>query len=256
MLEENRELTERGVPYTLFSKLVDDLTGESGSLVQETQALIARLVHERNGAQLERVRDYLYGALGDVRDGESGAARAQKLHDALSFLILQETAELKEFLDDNVSVHFNSLEANFEWNGKLYTDCINPLQYYAEHPKNYEIVYTFDASYNRSFRRLYFAEELARDLAVAQEFLCGATETLSDTGEIMRVPVFTFGNGVRVATEASLKAGGLQDDVVGISSLSDLRKILEGTGLNVSDSWFGDQVGLAEAWVANFPVRA
>lgn len=130
MLEENRELTERGVPYTLFSKLVNDLTGESGSLVQETQALIARLVHEQNGAQLERVRDYLYGALlGDAHDGERGATRAQRLHDALSFLILQEPAELNRFLEENARVHFNSLEASFEWNGKLYTDCIIPLQY-------------------------------------------------------------------------------------------------------------------------------
>ena len=61
---------------------------------------------------------------------------------------------------------------------------------------------------------------------------------------------------MRVATESSLATKGIQDDVIDISSLSDLRTVIQGTGLNVSDSWFGDQVGLAEGWVANFSVRA
>jgi hypothetical protein len=256
MLEGNPELEQRGLPHTLFSEFTAGLDTDTSYLLNETQARIAEMVLRGDGAQLERIRDYLYSALLEVRNEGGGARRKSKLQDALSALLPQNEPALRGIFEAGTTNYFNSLEANFEWRGKLHTVCIDPLQYYAEHPECYELLYTFDASYNNSFRRLYFAEQLARDLAVAQEILCGETQEFAGCNETIRNPVFSFGEGITVtaqSTEAALVAG---EQIRVLTSLSELRELLKGTGLNSPDEWFGDQVGFAEMWAQQFPQRA
>jgi hypothetical protein len=199
MLEDNQELRRSGIPFTLFSTLVEQLPEDSRELVQETQALIAQLAHEGQGAHLGLLTDYLYSALLDLREPGQGSAREGALRSVLEALVYHRRDTLRSFFEEHTKIGFNSLEANFEWQGKLYTDCIDASQYYAEHPESFEVLYSFDAWRKDSFVRLYFESSLGRDLAVAQELLCGQTQHCGSAHTIVRNPIFDFGAGVRVA---------------------------------------------------------
>ena len=260
MLEENLELSNLGVPHTLFSKFVEGLNPEARMLISKTQELIARLVNTGDRPQLERIRDFLYGALAELRDGGQGAQRTENLKDALTFLLLQEDKDLRGYLEENTTIYFNPLEANFEWKGKLHSDCIDPTQYYLEHPESYELTYLFDAartgSSQGSTHRLRFADKLARDLAVAQEIICGATQEFPADGEVIRDPVFKFSPAISVIMQGSSAKVVTPTGAVAITELAQLREVLRSTVLNTADEAFGDMLGFAEAWVKCFPVRA
>jgi len=187
-------------------------------------------------------------------------------------LLLQEDNELRGYLEENTTIYFNPLEANFEWKGKLHSDCIDPTQYYLEHPESYELTYLFDAwragstvgstvsstlvSTLGSTHRLRFADKLARDLAVAQEIICGATQEFPADGEVIRDPVFRFSPGISVIMQGSSAKVVTATGAVAITELAELREILKSTGLNTADGAFGDKLGFAMAWVEHFPVRA
>lgn len=260
MLEENRGLSHRGVLYTLFSKFVEGLKSEERMLIEKTQERIARLVDNDDRPQRERLRDYLYGALAKLRDGGQGAQRTEKLKDALTFLVLQEDKGLRGYLEKNTTIYFNPLEANFEWKGKLHSDCIDPTQYYLEHPESYELTYLFDAARMGSTQlpaqRLRFADKLARDLAVVQEIICGATQEFPVHGDVIRNPVFRFSPGISVIMQGSLAKVVTPTGAVAITELAQLREVLKSSGLNAADEAFGDKLGFAPAWVQRYPVRA
>jgi hypothetical protein len=255
MLEENPELSQHGVPYTLFASLIEGLDPGSQELIRETQALIAELVRNGKRAHLERLTDYLYSAMIDLREPSQGTARQTKLIDALEALVYHDRDALMSFFEGNTSVGFNSLEANFEWEGKLYSDCIDASQYYAEHPESFAVQYSFDARHENVPVRLYFEDSLARDLAVVHELVYGTTQSFGKYNGVVRNPIFDFGAGVRVAPGATRDG---EPGVVGVASLSELQDLLIQKG--ITQSGYGESVeGLirfAQEWVATFPLCA
>ncbi|MFN4896432.1 MAG: hypothetical protein ACK5HO_11645 [Pseudomonadota bacterium] len=171
-------------------------------------------------------------------------------------LIAEENNRLTGYLEKNTTIYFNSLEANFEWEGKVRSDCIDPTQYYLEHPESYELTYIFNTHNNGSPQRLRFAEQLARDLAVAQEIICGATQEFPADGDVIRDPVFKFSPAISVIMQGSSAQLVTPTGAVAITELAQLREVLKSTDLNTADEAFGDKLGFAEAWVKRFPVRA
>ena len=241
MLLENKD--PNITPYTLFSGFVEDLYPEFSSLINKTQQLIAQLVEEKDHPRLEQVRDYLYSLLIEVKEGKQSLQRLEKLNQGLTLLLINEPNELKDFLSENTESYFNSLEANFEWEGIIYTDNIDPLQYYKEHPESFEVSYTFEAGTGKPFRKLTFATKIDRDLAVAQEVLFDKTQEFPDQEVVIKSPIFNFG-GTLICTDHEVAS---THGAKFVSSLSELREIVDETRNEKSKS-FTDLVGFAEAW--------
>ena len=240
MLLENKDLE---IEHTLFSSFVENLDPEFSLLINKTQELIAQLVENEDHPRLEQVRDYLYSLLIEVKEGKQSLLRLEKLNDGLTLLLSNEKYELKDFLTKNTDRYFNSLEANFEWEGIIYTDNIDPLQYYKEHPESFDISYTFEAGTGKPFRKLTFATKIDRDLAVAQEVLFGKTQELPDQEVVIKSPTFDFG-GTSICTDPEV---ALTHDAKFVSSLSELRGIVDET-INEKCISYGDLIGFAEAW--------
>ena len=240
MLLENKDLE---IEHTLFSSFVENLDPEFSLLINKTQQLIAQLVENEDHPRLEQVRDYLYSLLIEVKEGKQSLLRLEKLNDGLTLLLSNEKYELKDFLTKNTDRYFNSLEANFEWEGIIYTDNIDPLQYYKEHPESFDISYTFEAGTGKPFRKLTFATKIDRDLAVAQEVLFGKTQELPDQEVVIKSPTFDFG-GTSICTDPEV---ALTHDAKFVSSLSELRGIVDET-INEKCISYGDLIGFAEAW--------
>jgi hypothetical protein len=242
MLLENKDLNI--TPYTLFSSFVEDLDTEFSSLINDTQELIVQLVKNEDHHRLEQVRDYLYSLLIEVKEGNQSSLRLEKLNDRLTLLLINEPKELKDFLTNKTESHFNSLEANFEWEGIIYTDNIDPLQYYNEHPESFDVSYTFEAGNGKPFRKLTFATQIDRDLAVAQEVLFDKTQEFPDQEGVIKSPIFNFG-GTLICTDhevASTRGAKF------VSSLSELREIVDET-INQECISYKDLIGFAKAWV-------
>ncbi|MCX6115369.1 MAG: hypothetical protein NTV65_09195 [Proteobacteria bacterium] len=241
MLLENDDLEK---PHTLFSSFVEDLDTEFSSLINKTQELIVQLVENKDHHRLEQVRDYLYSLLIEVKEGDQSSLRLEKLNDRLTLLLINEPKELKDFLTNKTERYFNSLEANFEWKGTLYTANIDPLQYYKEHPESFEVSYTFEAGTGKPFRKLTFATKIDRDLAVAQEVLFGKTQEFPDQEVVIKSPTFDFG-GTLICTDPEVAS---TEGAKFVSSLPELREIVDETR-NEKSKLFTDLVGFAEAWV-------
>ena len=242
MLLENDDLE---IPqHTLFSSFVEDPDLEFSSLINDTQELIVQLVKNEDHHRLEQVRDYLYSLLIEVKEGRQSVQRLEKLNDGLTLLLSNEPNELKDFLSGNKKSYFNSLEANFEWKGIIYTDNIDPLQYYNEHPESFDVSYTFEAGNGKPFRKLTFATQIDRDLAVAQEVLFGKTQEFPDQEGVIKSPTFDFG-GTLICTDSEVAS---TQGAIFVSSLPELRGIVDETR-NEKSKLFTDLVGFAEAWV-------
>ena len=241
MLLENYDLE---IEHTLFSSFVEDLDPKFSSLINKTQELIVQLVENKDHPRLEQVRDYLYSLLIEVKEGKQSLQRLEKLNDRLTLLLSNEPNELKDFLTKNTERYFNSLEANFEWEGRLYTANIDPLQYYKEHPESFEVSYTFEAGTGKPFRKLTFATKIDRDLAVAQEVLFGKTQEFPDQEVVIKSPTFDFG-GTSICTDHEVAS---TRGVKFVNSLPELRGIVDETR-NEKSKLFTDLVGFAEAWV-------
>ena len=240
MLLENEDLEK---PHTLFSSFVEDPDLEFSSLINKTQELIVQLVKNEDHHRLEQVRDYLYSLLTEVKEGKQSLQRLEKLNDRLTLLLINEPNELKDFLSENTESYFNSLEANFEWKGIIYTDNIDPLQYYKEHPESFDVSYTFEAGTGKPFRKLTFATKIDRDLAVAQEVLFDKTQEFPDQEVVIKSPIFNFG-GTSICTDSEVAS---THGAKFISSLSELREIVDET-INKECNSYGDLIGFAEAW--------
>ena len=240
MLLENKDLE---IEHTLFSSFVENLDPKFSFLINQTQQLIAQLVQNEDHPRLEQVRDYLYSLLIEVKEGKQSLQRQEKLNDGLTLLLSNEKYELKDFLTKNTDRYFNSLEANFEWKGIIYTDNIDPLQYYKEHPESFDISYTFEAGTGKPFRKLTFATKIDRDLAVAQEVLFGKTQQLPDQEGVIKSPIFDFG-GTSICTDSEVAS---TRGAKFVSSLSELRGIVDET-INEKCISYGDLIGFAEAW--------
>ena len=240
MLLENDDLEK---PHTLFSSFVEDLDTEFSSLINKTQELIVQLVQNEDHPRLEQVRDYLYSLLIEVKEGKQSLQRLEKLNDGLTLLLSNEKYELKDFLSENTESYFNSLEANFEWEGIIYTDNIDPLQYYKEHPESFEVSYTFEAGTGKPFRKLTFATKIDRDLAVAQEVLFDKTQEFPDQEVVIKSPIFNFG-GTLICTDSEVAS---THGAKFVSSLPELREIVDETKNKECNS-YGDLIGFAEAW--------
>ena len=240
MLLENDDLEK---PHTLFSSFVEDPDLEFSSLINKTQELIVQLVKNEDHHRLEQVRDYLYSLLTEVKEGKQSLQRLEKLNDRLTLLLINEPNELKDFLSENTKSYFNSLEANFEWKGIIYTDNIDPLQYYNEHPESFDVSYTFEAGNGKPFRKLTFATKIDRDLAVAQEVLFDKTQEFPDQEVVIKSPIFNFG-GTSICTDSEVAS---THGAKFISSLSELREIVDET-INKECNSYGDLIGFAEAW--------
>ena len=240
MLLENDDLEK---PHTLFSSFVEDLDTKFSSLINKTQELIVQLVEEKDHHRLEQVRDYLYSLLIEVKEGDQSSLRLEKLNDRLTLLLINEPNELKDFLSENTESYFNSLEANFEWKGTLYTANIDPLQYYKEHPESFDVSYTFEAGTGKPFRKLTFATKIDRDLAVAQEVLFDKTQEFPDQEVVIKSPIFNFG-GTSICTDHEVAS---THGAKFVSSLPELREIVDETKNKECNS-YGDLIGFAEAW--------
>ena len=174
MLTENEE-----VPcYTLFSELA-----EKSELKDKLLDLVAKLTEIENMAhkssalnneailRFNAINRYLYSGLKESCELK-GAARITALSSLIGNLLSCSDDKLTAFCDAKGHKHFFSgLEANFFWEGKLYSTRIKLQDFHSEDQHIYDTGFSFTDYLIDSGTTWTFARKFDRDLLVMLELV-------------------------------------------------------------------------------------
>jgi hypothetical protein len=155
---KNHELTDRGIPFKLFSELIEDYHPLAKEL-ETAMELIAHLVHTAKDGdaavktecvrKLEIIQRFLYATCHRISTGEEshtiliGQERIAALREALKMLHPPLNDDQLKELIKGTHRRWSTLEAYVEFEGKIHCELIPIRQLVEEEPDKYDLGYCY-----------------------------------------------------------------------------------------------------------------